>query len=104
MMVSRNVMDGLKAKHSAEGRLGPASDLFHLPDDLLMEEYDAALLGYHNSYSLKDCTKEAVRRGLVEKPKQAGRADRQGGGQFLNVLKNWPSLWAEEPASERHGV
>ncbi|MBD1909833.1 hypothetical protein [Leptolyngbya sp. FACHB-16] len=65
MVNLRSLVSHLKSQHNAGQGYGPASDLAYMPDDILMEEYDAALLGNQNSYILKDCLKEATRRGLV---------------------------------------
>ncbi|MBD1909495.1 MULTISPECIES: hypothetical protein [unclassified Leptolyngbya] len=90
MMISRSTIDSLKAQYAAEGRFGPMSDLFYLPDDILMEEYDAALLGSNHSYSMEDCWQEAIRRGLIA---VTGSASAQpkftiGLWQQLKLLKN----------------
>lgn len=66
MMVNlRALVSQLKAQHTVMQGYGPASDLTYMPDDILMEECDAALLGIQNSYALEDCLKEASRRGLI---------------------------------------
>lgn len=71
MINLRSVINHLKAQYAAEQRFGPASDLIYMPDDILMEECDAALIGSNNSYSVEDCLKEATRRGLISMPKKA---------------------------------